>query len=95
MPGLELVELRRNRKNALCCGGGGGGAFRETPQKERHALLRIDEALEADVEVIATACPLCMLMLEDALRVRNLEEKMRVLDVCEILLEATTAGEEG
>ena len=94
MPGLELVELRRNREHALCCGGGGGGAFRETPQAERHALLRIDEALEAEAEVIVTACPLCMLMFEDALRVRNLEEKMRVLDICELLLEATLAEED-
>ena len=94
VPGLELVELRRNRSHALCCGGGGGGAFRETAQQERHALIRIDEAIEAGAEVVATACPLCLLMLEDAVRVKNLEGKLRVLDVCEIVLAATEGPKE-
>ena len=94
VPGLELVELRRNRKNSLCCGGGGGGAYRETPQEERHALLRVDEAVDAGVEIIATACPLCLLMLEDALRVKNLEETMKIMDITEILLEGLGTAEE-
>ncbi len=88
VPGLELVELPRNRERALCCGGGGGGAFRETAQDERHALLRIDEALESNVEVLATACPLCLLMLEDAVRVRGVEEELQIVDVGEVLLAA-------
>lgn len=95
VPGLELVELRRNRENALCCGGGGGGAFRETSQQERHALLRVDEAIEAGAEVIATACPLCLLMFEDAIRVRNLEDTLRVLDICEIVLGEADGSKEG
>lgn len=94
VPGLELVELRRNRSEALCCGGGGSGAFRETSQDERHALLRIDEAVEAGAEVIAVACPLCLLMFEDAVRVRDLEGELEVLDLCEILLRATGEGTE-
>lgn len=95
VPDLELVELRRNRENALCCGGGGGGAYRETSQQERHALLRVDEAIAARADVIATACPLCLLMFEDAIRVRNLEDKLRVLDVCEIALGEAASSKEG
>lgn len=91
VPGLELVELRRTRERSLCCGGGGGGAFRETPIEERHALLRVDEALSVGADVVATACPLCLLMLEDAVRVRSLEGTLRVLDVCEILWAAQGA----
>lgn len=93
VPELELVELARNRVDALCCGGGGGGAFRETAPEERHALLRIDEAKAAKVDVIVTACPLCLLMLEDAVRVRSLEDKIQVLDLCEVLEKAVTPGE--
>jgi Fe-S oxidoreductase len=85
VPELELVELPRNREDALCCGGGGGGAFRETATDERHALLRVDEARAAKVDLLVTACPLCLLMLEDAVRVRDLEGSLRVLDLCEVL----------
>lgn len=94
VPGLELVELPRSREDALCCGGGGGGAFRETAPEERHALLRVDEAREAKVEVLVTACPLCLLMLEDAVRVRDLEGTLRVLDLCEVLDLASETTEE-
>ena len=69
--------------------GGGGGAFRETPQEERHALLRVDDARQKGASIIVTACPLCLLMLEDALRVRNLEEKIQVRDLADLLWEAT------
>jgi Fe-S oxidoreductase len=89
IPGLELVEMSRSRENAICCGGGGGGAFRETPQEERHALLRVDDARQKGASIIVTACPLCLLMLEDALRVRNLEEKIQVRDLADLLWEAT------
>jgi Fe-S oxidoreductase len=89
VPDLELVELPRSRETALCCGGGGGGAWRETPQDERHALLRIDEVAGSGAEVLATACPLCLLMLEDAVRVRGLEEGLEVVDIGEVLLHAS------
>jgi Fe-S oxidoreductase len=88
VPGLELVELPRSRESSLCCGGGGGGAWRETAREERHAVLRVDEALGAGVEVLATACPLCLLMLEDAVKVTGLEERLKVVDLCEILWAA-------
>lgn len=94
VPGVELVEMRRNRERALCCGGGGGGAYRETAQEERHALLRIDEAVAAGAEAIVTACPLCMLMFEDAIRVKNLESSLRVVDLCEVLLASIESPQE-
>ena len=92
VPGLGLVELPRSRERSLCCGGGGGGAFRETPQGERHALLRVDEVLAAGAEVVATACPYCLLMLEDAVRVRGCEDRLEVVDICEVLLAASGGG---
>jgi len=97
VPGLELVELERSRESSLCCGGGGGGAWKETPQEERHALLRIDEVADSGAEVVVTACPLCLLMLEDAVRVRGIEEEIEVRDLCEVLLVAAEgpSAEEG
>ena len=46
------------------------------------------EAQEAGAEVIATACPYCTIMLEDGLKALDLEEKIRVMDVAELLFES-------
>jgi Fe-S oxidoreductase len=94
IPGLELMEMPRSRENSLCCGGGGGGAWSEYPVEERFAVLRVREALETGAEVIATACPYCTLMLEDAVSVLDTGEKIAVRDVAELLAESVGVGEE-
>lgn len=68
IPGLELVEMERNRKLSLCCGGGGGGLWMDVPPEERFAVMRIREAQETGANIIATACPYCISMLEDAVK---------------------------
>ena len=88
IPGLELVEMPRNREEALCCGGGGGGLWREVPIAERFAALRIKEALATGAEVLAVACPYCIAMFEDAVKVLGLEEQLAVRDVAELLAES-------
>ncbi|MFQ6068348.1 MAG: succinate dehydrogenase iron-sulfur subunit [Candidatus Bathyarchaeia archaeon] len=89
MDGLELVELKRNRENSFCCGGGAGRTWTEdaVPEK-RPCVNRVKEALELDVEAISTACPFCVLTLEDAVKVLDVEEKIVVIDILELLKEA-------
>ncbi len=88
VPGLDLVEMGRNREDSLCCGGGGGGIWNEIPAEERFALLRVQEAADAGADVIATACPYCVLMFEDALKTAGMDEKMKVMDIAEIIEES-------
>ena len=87
--GLELVEMRRSRENSFCCGGGGGRLWTEdaTPQK-RLSVNRVKEALKLGVEVVATACPFCLTTLEDAVKVLDVEGKIVVKDISELLTEA-------
>lgn len=85
IPGLRYVEFERNRETGLCCGGGGGGIWSEVNVEHRFGVLRIKEARELGAQVIATACPFCMIMLEDSLKALNLEEEMKILDVAELL----------
>lgn len=87
--GLELVEMKRNRENSFCCGGGAGRTFTEeaVPEK-RPSIDRVKEALELGVDIIATACPFCVTTLEDAVKVLDVEDKIAVKDVLEILKEA-------
>jgi Fe-S oxidoreductase len=88
IPGVTLVEMPRCRENSLCCGGGGGGAWSEYPVEQRFAVLRVREALDTGAEVLATACPYCTLMLEDAVNVLNVGEQIAVRDVAELLAQS-------
>ncbi|MFC1707856.1 (Fe-S)-binding protein [Planctomycetota bacterium] len=85
LPGLQLVEMDRSRETSLCCGGGGGGLWTEVPQEQRFAVHRIREAQATGASVIATACPYCTSMFEDAVKVLELEETMAVMDVAELV----------
>jgi Fe-S oxidoreductase len=89
IPGLQLVEMREIKEESLCCGMGGGRVWMETPKEERFANLRIQQALDAGAEVLATACPYCITAFEDARVVLNLEDRIEVKDVTEILDEVT------
>jgi Fe-S oxidoreductase len=87
--GLELVEMRRTKQSSFCCGGGAGRVWtEEAPPEKRPCVDRVKEALELDVDVIAVACPFCMTTLEDAVKVLDVENKIAVKDVIELLKEA-------
>ncbi|UCE28478.1 MAG: succinate dehydrogenase iron-sulfur subunit [Candidatus Bathyarchaeota archaeon] len=87
--GLELVEMKRARENSFCCGGGAGRIWTEdaTPEK-RSCVNRVREALELEVEVMATACPFCVTTLEDATKVLDVEDRIIVMDILELLEES-------
>lgn len=86
--GLDFVELPESRSDSLCCGGGGGRVWMETPKGERFCDMRIDQALVQGAEVLATACPYCITMLEDSRVTMGVDEKIEVKDITEIIQEA-------
>jgi Fe-S oxidoreductase len=89
IPGVNLVEMDRSREKSLCCEGGGGRMWLEgTNPSVRLAQMRVKEALETGAEILATACPFCLLTLEEAVKHLNAEDKIRVLDVAEIVEQA-------
>jgi Fe-S oxidoreductase len=90
IPGITFKELDRSRERSLCCEGGGGRMWVESSSEtgERLAQTRVKDAAELGAEIIATACPLCVLTLEDAVKTSGYEEKIRVMDVAELLAEA-------
>lgn len=90
IPGLEVVEMPRNRESALCCGGGGGRMWMETAAGERFAPLRAQEALGTGASILVTACPHCIACLEDSLKQSG--SSMKVMDVAELAAAAMAAG---
>lgn len=82
-------EMERTRARSFCCGGGGGMSFVEEPPDKRVNQERAREAIATGADVVATACPFCMTMLEDGINARKGERDVRVLDVAELLWQAT------
>jgi Fe-S oxidoreductase len=86
---LEFREFDRSRETSLCCEGGGGRMWIESEVgKERLAEIRVKDALELGAETILTSCPFCLLTLEDAVKTTNSEDKIKVMDLAEVVAEA-------
>lgn len=84
----EKKEMKRNRSFALCCGAGGGQMFKEAEKGEKEVFMeRTEEALETGADIIATACPYCMVMMTDGLKYKNREE-VKNLDIAELVARA-------
>jgi Fe-S oxidoreductase len=75
------------RVDSLCCGGGGGRVWMETQKGERFSDQRIEQAMSVGAEVLATACPYCITMLEDSRKTMDATEKIEVKDITEIVQE--------
>ena len=81
----QLAEMKRSKANGLCCGAGGAQMFKEPePGIKDINIERTEEALQAQPEVIATACPFCMTMISDGVKHFNSEQQTKVLDVAEL-----------
>ncbi len=82
--GLELLEFSRLRETSLCCEGGGGRMFFEVEATyQRNAEVRVLEAVQKKADIIATACPFCVMTLEDPAT----EKGLLVRELSEILME--------
>src|SRR5258708_7205611 len=85
----ELVEMKRCKSNGLCCGAGGGQMFKEPEKGTKDINIeRMADVLEVKAQVIASACPFCMTMLTDGVKLENKEGEIQVLDIAEITATA-------
>ena len=85
IPGIRLKEMERTRNRSFCCGAGGGRMWMEEHLGKRINEMRTDQALSLKPDVIATACPYCLTMLEDGVKAKGLEESVKTLDIAELL----------
>ena len=86
--GVTLTEMQNTRERSFCCGGGGGGSWKDSSTKETLGEVRIKEAMGTGAEVIATACPFCIRMLNDAIGKLGVGNKIKVQDISELLLQS-------
>ncbi|MEM9141645.1 MAG: (Fe-S)-binding protein [Bacteroidota bacterium] len=82
----DIVEMKRHREKALCCGAGGAQMFKEPEKGDMDVnVLRTEQALETDPDIIATACPYCNTMITDGIKYKEKEDTVKVLDIAELI----------
>jgi Fe-S oxidoreductase len=87
IPGLELLEFENfNRRDSVCCGAGSGGLWLDWQKGERMSDIRVKQAAESGAEILAVACPYCMVMFDDSVKTMNLNLEVR--DISELLAES-------
>lgn len=90
--GATVSEMTRSHGQSFCCGGGGGRAFAVEPPDQRVNVIRARQARGTGAPAVATACPFCLLMLEDGCKAEARQENgktpLQVRDIAEILDES-------
>jgi Fe-S oxidoreductase len=86
IPGIRRAEMTGDcRDRSFCCGGGGLMLFYEPEEEQRMGVVRVKMAKEAGADVVVTACPFCLVNIEDAIKVAGLEGRMEAIDLCELI----------
>ncbi|MBM7601188.1 Fe-S oxidoreductase [Virgibacillus halotolerans] len=94
IPGLELVEMNRNKENGMCCGAGGGLMWTEETTGNRINVARTEQAMAVEPTMISSACPFCLTMLSDGTKAKEVDEDISTMDVAEILALSVFTEEE-
>jgi heterodisulfide reductase subunit D len=86
IPGIELVEMPRNREHSWCCGAGGGvrAAYKDITMFA--STDRIKEAEDTGAQALTSACPFCWRGLHDA--IEENKSKLQLYDITEIVEKA-------
>ncbi|MBN1355958.1 4Fe-4S dicluster domain-containing protein [bacterium] len=84
VPGIRLVEPAETREHSFCCGGGGGMFWLEEEGRRINAE-RWKQLVDLKPDAVATACPFCLRMLEDASKDAG-QDGIAVRDIVEFLV---------
>ncbi|MBE0481048.1 MAG: 4Fe-4S dicluster domain-containing protein [Dehalococcoidia bacterium] len=94
--GSPPVEMEHRMAKSFCCGAGGGRMWMEEQIGKRINHVRTQEAVKVNAEILASACPYCLQMFEDAIKTLEVEGSLKAMDLAEILAgvieESPTAG---
>jgi Fe-S oxidoreductase/nitrate reductase gamma subunit len=85
--GLKKVEMAKSGSISFCCGGGGGHMWMEEDPEKRLNVKRAEQVIQTKANMVATACPYCLVMLVDGLKTKGVEEAVGAKDIAEIVAE--------
>lgn len=85
----ELIEMKRCRTKGFCCGAGGAQMFKDAEPGDKEVNIdRTEEALRTGATTVAVACPFCMTMMSDGVKNKEMEGKVDVKDLAELIAES-------
>ncbi|WP_243669089.1 (Fe-S)-binding protein [Vulcanisaeta sp. JCM 16161] len=90
----NLKEAKKHGAQTFCCGAGGANYWYDVPEKKRISHIRLEQLMETNAQTIVTLCPFCNAMLTDAARVKGVEDRVRILDISEIVKASLIKPEE-
>jgi Fe-S oxidoreductase/nitrate reductase gamma subunit len=94
-----IKEMHRHKDRAFCCGAGGSNYWYKVQQQTTISGIRYEEARNTKSTLLATECPFCLSMFEDASRVFPVNSSssssssssstncMKIRDIAEIVAE--------
>ncbi len=83
----QMMEFPSNHTQSFCCGAGGGHIWREEEPGEKMSVRRLKELSGDPPDVVATACPFCLMMLQEAALILNDTPDYRIADLAQLVLE--------
>jgi Fe-S oxidoreductase len=90
IPGLEYVEMTRNRLKARCCGGGGGVQANNPEMAVEMGAERVRDALAVGAEIIVSGCAACKDNLRKGAKAipKGERGKIKIMDITEAVAAA-------
>lgn len=88
IPDLKFMEFDKTKDDSMCCSGGGARIWMETEAGMRFSDVKAQEAMDKEADYLVTACPYCVVMLEDSLKNIDKDEKMAVKDISELIADS-------
>ena len=88
VPGTQLKEAARNKDSGFCCGGGGGRMWLHERIGQNINVVRAEEMANTGIDLIGTACPYCLVMLDDGVKSLELEKTPKVADIIDIVADS-------
>jgi Fe-S oxidoreductase len=85
---LDFRETAHSQIDSLCCGAGGGWMWMDEKIGKRVNIHRLEDVLTTHPEWIATACPFCVTMFDDAIKDKGMEDKLKIWDIAEVVEQA-------
>ena len=79
------ASRRGNSRGGKRSAGIENALFYEPKEDQRMGVKRVQMAAEAGANVMVTACPFCMVNMEDAIKVAGMEGKMTAIDLTELV----------
>lgn len=84
----NLTEMEKSKQNSMCCGAGGGNYWYKVKSQDSISHLRMQQALDTNAGKLAVACPFCNAMMDDASRSMDVQNKIEIKDISELIAES-------